>query len=287
VLAVVVLTFRRPAAELRTCVQSVLDGGGCDLLIVVDNGQAAAASLAEIVGRRDVVLHRTGDNLGYAGGMNEGIRLALDRGATHVALLNDDVVVSVGWLAPLVAALAADASLGAVQPMLVHGERVNSLGVAVGPDGAGTDLGRDEPVDRERPAVLPIEGFTGGAVLLRRQFVADVGLFDERYFLYYEDVDLAARGTRRGWRFACVTTSRVHHEGSATTAELGDLQRYYQERNRLRATMTYGSWSQVGSAWWLSVRRLRHPPRATHLRAVVSALVVTPSSLLDRRRHRA
>jgi hypothetical protein len=289
-LAVVILTYRRPSGELRRSVDAVLHAGGADRVLVIDNGEQAADALADLDDPRVSVV--TNDiNLGYAGGMNVGIRAALEQGAQLIALLNDDVVVRNGWLAALTATLLADPQLGAVQPMLVHGdgesELVNSMGVVVGSDGAGIDLGRDEAVDLDRPAVVPIECFTGGAVVIRREFVADVGVFDERYFLYYEDVDLAARGARRGWRYACVTTSRVDHEGSATTKLLGDRQRYFQERNRLRATMTHGSWRQIGAAWWLTVRRLRHPPRGTHARAAAAGLVATPSSLRGRRRHTA
>lgn len=285
-IAVVVLTFRRDPAALVHTVRGVLAADGTDLVMVVDNGGSAGAALADIAADRLVVVP-TGDNLGYAGGMNVGLRAALARGATAVALLNDDVRVAADWLTPLQRVLTADPSLGAVQPMLVdEGSQpatVNSMGVDVGADGAGVDLHRGAPADADWPEVVPIERFTGGAVLMRAAFVADVGVFDERFFLYYEDVDLGARGARRGWRYACVPASRVWHEGSATTASLGHRQRYYQERNRLWTVASWGSWRQIRTAWWLSIRRVAHPPYATHLRALLAGTVGAPRRLLLRR----
>ena len=98
---------------------------------------------------------RPGTNLGFAGGMNLGIRGRSTR-ATAVMMLNDDVVVEHGWLAPLVSELA-DERVGAVQPkLLFDGDppTINSLGVALGRDGAGTDIGMhepDDPTDVTRP----------------------------------------------------------------------------------------------------------------------------------------
>src|SRR5204862_8104871 len=61
----------------------------------------------------------------------------------------------------------------------------------------------------------------------------DVGLFDERYFLYYEDIDLAWRGRSRGWRYRFVPASIVHHHHAATVGVGSTVHRYYSERNRL------------------------------------------------------
>ena len=117
-------------------------------------------------------------------------------------MLNDDIEVEAGWLRPLQAALDADAALGAVQPKLLlagsNPPRINSVGVAVGRDAAGTDIGYGEVDGPEFAAERPIESFTGGAVLFRSQFLEATGGFDDSYFLYYEDVDLARRGAATG-----------------------------------------------------------------------------------------
>ena len=266
---------------LDACIASVLAGGGADRVIVVDNGTGA------VVGD-DVELIRSSSNLGFGGGANVGFRRAAELGATAVALLNDDVEVEPGWLQPLLAALDADPRLGAVQPkLLLAGTNpvlVNSVGVLIGGDGAGTDIGYREPDGPQFAEDRQIESFTGGAVLFRSAFLEATGGFDDTYFLYYEDVDLARRGDLQGWTYRCVATSRVQHRVSVSTSQLGERARYLQERNRLRFAFRFGEPAMVRRAVWLSIRRLRWNPRRTHARALMAGLGLAPAALLARRR---
>jgi N-acetylglucosaminyl-diphospho-decaprenol L-rhamnosyltransferase len=283
VIAVVIVTFSAEAAMLDACVASVLAAGDADHVIVVDNASRA------IVGS-DVELIRPGRNLGFGGGANAGFRRAAELGATAIALLNDDIEVDAGWLRPLKAALDGDPTLGAVQPKLLlagsRPARVNSVGVVIGGDGAGTDIGYGELDGPQFAVEHPIESFTGGAVLLRSQFLQATGGFDESYFLYYEDVDLARRGAEQGWIYRCVPASRVWHRVGASTSQLGDRARYLQERNRLRFAFRFGDRGTVRGALWLSIRRLRWSPRGVHARALAAGLRLAPAALLGRRRAR-
>jgi GT2 family glycosyltransferase len=98
----------------------------------------------------------------------------------------------------------------------------------------------------------------GGAVLLTAPYLADVGLFDEQLFLYYEDVDLAWRGRERGWAYRYVPDSVVRHVHAASTVAGSPLFDYYNERNRL-LTLT------------------RHAGRRTVAKALARYLLVTAS----------
>lgn len=279
----VVVTHASPPAQLERCLTALLDAGGLDRLLVVDNG--GSASVAAVPDRHDVEVIRT-DNHGYGAAANVGFARASELDARHVALLNDDVSVRTGWLDPLVDALDRDDRLGAVQPKLLFADRepptINSLGVTIDEYGAGHDIGFGEP-DRDDTTQAEIDAFTGGAVLLRSSFVAATGGFDERYFLYYEDVDLAARGRALGWRYRCVPASVVDHIGSATTS--GDPARtlYLQERNRLWCAFRNADAATIRHAMWLSIRRLRHHPRQVHARALVGGLAGAPTRLRQRR----
>jgi GT2 family glycosyltransferase len=249
----------------------------------VDNGGAAAVD-ANV----DVV--RPARNLGFGGGANAGFRRATDLGATLIALLNDDIEVEPGWLRPLVAALDEGPTLGAVQPKLLLANtepaQVNSVGVAIGPDGAGTDIGYGQPDGPAFADDRAIDSFTGGAVLFRWQFLRETRGFDESYFLYYEDLDLARRGAKMGWRYRCVPTSVVRHRLSASTSLLGHRARYLQERNRLRFVFRFGDGSTVRRALWLSIRRVRWQPRVTHARALLAGVASAPKAALGRLRNR-
>lgn len=83
----------------------------------------------------------------------------------------------------------------------------------------------DEPED--------VFAWCGAGVLLRPRYVEDVGLFDERFFMYYEDTDMAWRGQARGWRYRYVPTAVVRHLHAATSVEGSPLFQHFTERNRL------------------------------------------------------
>lgn len=297
-----IVTFNVPAAVLAACLDSVRHGGDCDHVIVVDNGGWAAtevirqevnkAQATSMLGA-PVELVTPGRNLGYGGAANVGFRRAAELGATAVALLNDDVEVEPGWLRPLLQALDADASLGAVQPKLLIAAsekaagpaRVNSVGVEVGGDGAGRDIGYGQPDGPQFSAEREIGAFTGGAVLFRSAFLEQTGGFDESYFLYYEDLDLARRGAALGWHYRCAPASVIHHRVSASTEQLGHQARYFQERNRLRFAFRHGTPRAIVGALWLSLRRLRWAPRSAHARALLGGLTAAPRAFVSRARH--
>ena len=286
-LAVVVLTYRPPADVLHDCIASLVRSADADAIVVVDNGGAANAGRVAAA-ETPVTVLRPGENLGFAGGMNLGMRHAIDAGATSVALLNDDTVVAPGWLATLAARLDDGDDVGAVQPKLLFPgpppERINSVGVRWRTDGAGIDIGFDE-IDRgQYDQTRPIELFTGGAVLLRRELIEMTGGFDDRYFLYYEDVDLGLRGRELGWRYLCEPASVVWHRRGATTAARPTQSRYWQERNRLWCLARHAPASSVVRGLALSAARLARHPSRPQLRAVLDGVRGMPLARRQRRR---
>lgn len=279
-IAAVVVTHSAPAAMLEACVSSIRTAGGVDRILVIDNGGIATVQGA------NMELVRV-ENHGYGAAANAGFVRALEMGATAIALLNDDIVVRPGWLSPLLDALA-EPYVGAVQPkLLVAGSepaRVNSLGVQIGRDGAGTDIG-DGTLDVAGGSPSEIAHFTGGAVLLSAEFLRTTGGFDERFFLYYEDADLASRGRALGWSYRLVPTSVVEHARSSSTAAAPGRTRFFQERNRLWHAFRHCDAPTQARAVWLSVRRLRHRPRGVHARALLAGLAGAPGAWLRRARH--
>ncbi len=110
---------------------------------------------------------------------------------------------------------------------------VNNVGNVLLPDGSGADRGYLEPDDGRYSHPELIEAWCGGAVLFTSDYLRDVGLFDERYFLYYEDLDLAVRGARRGWQYVFVPSVVVRHDHSAIAVDGSAFADHYKERNRL------------------------------------------------------
>jgi GT2 family glycosyltransferase len=110
---------------------------------------------------------------------------------------------------------------------------VNNAGTELVDRGYGADRGYLAPDDGRYDAESDVFAWSGGAVLLRRRYLDEVGLFDERLFLYYEDLELSWRGRRAGWRYRYVPTSTVRHLHAATTGRESPAKRYFDERNRL------------------------------------------------------
>jgi GT2 family glycosyltransferase len=135
---------------------------------------------------------------------------------------------------------------------------INNLGTVLAGDGYGADRGYLERDHGQYETPESVFAWSGGAVLLTTRFLADVGLFDEQLFLYYEDVDLSWRGRERGWRYRYVPESVVRHVHSASTVEGSPRFDYYNERNRL-LTLT------------------RHADRRTVAKALARYLLVTGS----------
>jgi hypothetical protein len=122
---------------------------------------------------------------------------------------------------------------------------VNSVGSDWTEDGFGADRGYLEPDDGQYDQSQDVFAWSGAAVLLRSAYLDDVGLFDERLFLYYEDLELAWRGRERGWRYRYVPQSVVRHVHSATSVEASPMTRRLNERNRLLVLTRYGGYKQA------------------------------------------
>jgi GT2 family glycosyltransferase len=210
--------------DTLACLRS-LEGEDVDV-IVVDN--ASEDGTAEAVTGAEVI--RNERNLGYAGGMNVGIRRALERGADAVLLLNNDVEVEPGAVAAL--AGAAEGA-GAVCPVIVFAdqpERVWYSGARFDPR-----RGYNGRHLTGLPGALSETGrICGAAVLIPREVLDQVGAFDESLFAYAEDADWSLRARKAGYPLLVEPRSRVRHQVSASTGGEGsDSALYYSTRNTL------------------------------------------------------
>lgn len=172
-------------------------------------------------------------NLGFAGGANAGIRAAWGE---VIATLNTDAVADPRWLEEAVAALGVGSDVGMVASRVVFAhcpEIVESAGIEVNRAGVAWDRLNGAAIgDAEAPA--DVFGPSGCAAFYRRAMLDDVGWFDDAFFMYFEDVDLAWRAQLAGWRCAYAPGARVAHQHSATAGASSAFKHYLLARNRVR-----------------------------------------------------
>lgn len=211
---------------LRRCLASLRDQGAELETLVVDNGSSdGSVAYLEERGVPHIALPR---NTGFAAAVNLGVARTE---AEAVFVLNADTVLEPGCAGRLLDALAADSGLGGVQPLILQlegpaagpgprdGARVYSAGQALSADGRARELGAGESQRPELLAPREVFGVCGAACLLRRELFAELGGYDERYFAFYEDVDLNVRARIAGWRFEYVPEAVVWHVGNASWKE--------------------------------------------------------------------
>lgn len=199
--------------------------------VVVDNG-SADGTLAMLAARfPEVRVVAFAENRGFAQATNAGLRAATGE---ILVCLNNDVECEPGWLAALVAALDRMPDVGSVACKMMDAKRPGII------DCAGDamslrawNVGHGEP-DRPGFAVgREILSACAGAAAYRRDLFDRIGMFDERYFAWFEDVDLGIRAQLAGFRCWYEPSAVVRHWGSATAATMSDRKVFLTVRNGL------------------------------------------------------
>jgi hypothetical protein len=205
------------ADALPRCLEALLadtDDASAEVLVVDNASSDGSEAIAEEAAERNeaVRLLRSPTNRGYAGAVN--LALAEARGA-YVAVLNMDVVVSPGWLDPLISFLETTPGAGAVCPLIVLESdpgRINAAGQDIHVTALGFNRWLEQPRDRAGSAPFRVSGLHGAAFLIRREDFEAIGGWEESGFLYHEDVELSWLLTLWGREIHCVPGSTVSHD---------------------------------------------------------------------------
>jgi len=286
--AAVVVNYNA-GTHLETCVRSLLvdtSAGAPPEVVVIDNDSTDGSADALERAVPDVTVVRAGENLGYTRGANRGI--AVTRSPV-VAVVNPDAEVTPGTAGALLARLDAEPDLGAVGPCVrapdgsvyPSARSLPSTLDAVGhgvlglvrPANAFTRRYRQLDADPERPR--DVDWLSGSAIWLRRDALDAVGGWDERFFMYMEDVDLCWRLRGAGWRVAYEPAGEVVHVQGLSTS-----QRPYRmivEHHR--------SIGRFAAKRWHGPRRVLLAPASAYL-AVRAGVVMVAHALAARRGRR-
>lgn len=224
--------------------------------IVVDNGSKDVLTLTKEE-KKGVTLIRSEVNTGFTGGNNIGLREALKRNADFVLVINNDTLLDTRLITNLLSVLESNPKIGVTVPKIYFAKghefhkdryRKDQLGKVFWYAGGFTDWAHVNGIHRgvdevdqgqyENPESITFA--TGCCMLIKREVLGKVGLFDEKYFLYYEDADFTQRVLKAGYKIYYVPSAVLIHINAGSSGGAGSaLQDYFMTRNQMLFGMAY------------------------------------------------
>ncbi|MDO8659109.1 MAG: glycosyltransferase family 2 protein [Candidatus Parcubacteria bacterium] len=225
-------------------------------IIVIDNASVdgSVESIKQYIsnGKHDgIKIIENKKNLGFSGGHNVAIKYAFESGADYILVLNNDTYVDHNFLKELLIIAEEDNNIGILVPKIYfapgfeyHKDRYSKseIGKVLWYAGGEMDwanvIGHNRGVDivdkRQFDNAEETELATGCCMMIKREVFDKVGMFDDKYYLYYEDADLTMRTKRKGFKVVYVPGSIIWHKNAGSAGGSGSvLQDYYITRNRL------------------------------------------------------
>lgn len=268
-----VIVHWQDADDTLGCVESVRAQPGIDV-VVVDNGSPEPIGVRLAAAAPGAVCVRTPENLGYAGGANVGIRAALDGGAEVVLLLNNDARLRAGASSAALSVLASDGRVAAVGPKVLSREDPSRLWLAWGEVTWRQSLvalvGAGAPDGPAYGRTRDVDWIAGCAMWMRKGALDALGLLDEAFFAYHEEVDWCARAREGGWRVVYCPDAVVTHTGRGGSRNPRSIRirKYFAARNTILYARKHGGAAErlklAGFlAATLPLQLLWHLPRGT------------------------
>jgi GT2 family glycosyltransferase len=278
--------------SLKSCLDSLLDQSEpCDL-IVVDNGSTdgSVEFLEKHYPQAKLIKHKR--NTGFTGGVNSGMNDAIATGYEYVALFNNDAIADKDWLNHLVKSLDENPRVGIATSTICDSKRTHfdSTGDIYTIWGLPFPRGRGEPFSDKYDELTDIFGASGGASIYRVKMLERIGIFDQDFFAYYEDIDLSFRAQLAGWTVRYAPKAICYHEIGATSSKIKGFSTYQTLKNlpqvwlkdvpgklfwKVLPRFTLAYWSFFVSA----LARGRIWPA---FKGVIVAFLLTPKKLIQR-----
>jgi len=202
-------------------------------ILVVDNGSVDnSISILESLVAENNKLHliKNSSNLGFAGGVNTGISYSIKKGYDTVALFNNDAVADKEWLKELIGSLSTNVSISTGLLLTENGKNIDSTAEMYSIWGMPFPRSRGKKVE-SAPDSNYIFGATGGATLYKTSLFKEIGLFDESFFAYYEDVDISFRAQLAGHKIFYNKKAIAYHKQGATSKKIPGFTVYQTFKN--------------------------------------------------------
>jgi len=287
-IAIIVLNWKQPKLTIETIASLLkikhtlfnyeiilVDNGSTDDSIEKFNKEYKKNSLIKIL--------NTGANLGYAGGNNFGIDYALNNNFDFLVLLNNDVLVAPNFLEEL---FKESDNYDIIGPKIYfapgyefHQDRYSQkdLGKVIWSMGGqmdwdniyGSNISIDE-IDHGQfnKNINNVDFISGCCLMARRQVFETIGKLDDKYFMYFEDVDFCQRAKLADFKMACIPNSIIWHLNSGSTGGPGNLQNYFITRNRIYFTYKYAKFRTKFAIFRESIKFLFSPSKWQRLAVI-------------------
>jgi len=229
--------------------------------IVVDNGSQDGSDQKLEKEFPEIILLCNHENKGFTGGNNRGIAYALDQNFDYLMLLNNDTEVESDFLDELVKVIDADQNLGAVQPkfyFLLNKDRIwNAGGTIIKSLGWVRTIGENKKSKEQYDRARETEWITGCCFMVRTEIVREIGGLNDRFFLYYEDVEWSLRIRSLGYKLYYCPKSVIYHEAGVSSksenagkeGSLSPQVHYFATKNNILVLRKYTPWYFVPSVF--------------------------------------
>ncbi|PIQ47500.1 MAG: hypothetical protein COW03_14740 [Cytophagales bacterium CG12_big_fil_rev_8_21_14_0_65_40_12] len=230
-------------------------------VIVVDNGSKDNSTEQLRSEFPEVTLLEHEENKGFTGGNNTGIQYALDHGKDLIMLLNNDTIVSADFATILIKALLADASIGAIQPKIMYNQERDVIWNAGGFFNSFYSLFKTRGLDKKDQGQydnpIDVDWITGCCFLVRSNIVQQIGLLDDKFFIYYEDSDWSFKIRRLDYRLRYEPGAKIYHEAGMSNqnrkghneGNISPFSRYMTIRNHLFMVRRYAKGINLLGSW--------------------------------------
>lgn len=230
----IILNYRR-SIETIECIKSIESSTIRPRKIIVVDNDSGDDSVEKIREKYpNLYIYQTGLNLGYTGGMNEGIRIALEEHSTHIVITNSDVIFYTDTVELLYEALVNNVNAAIATPSIYYSQEKNRLWYGGGKLNYLRSSGfsnKSDNVNIQNDKITLVDFVSGCSFMIKTSVLRQLHGFDNRYFMYQEDVDLSARIVKENYSMLYVPRARVDH--NVNEGYIKPLSLYYSMRNRL------------------------------------------------------
>ena len=198
----------------------------------------------------NIKLVKNDKNYGYAGGNNRGVHQATGQ---FILVVNNDLEMHKSMITEMVST-AIENDAAAINPKILFKNNpgyINNAGSRLDINSAWPiyEIGANEKDDGKYDKVCEISAICGASVLFTREFLSTVGMFDARFFMYFEDGDLSWRGRKKGFSFYYAPQAIAYHEHTGSSKEGSPLFNHFVGRNRILILTKNGEFIPWAKAW--------------------------------------